>query len=295
MSRRRTLTSLLTGRTPAVPVAICRIGLGVAAFGRSLKTARDLYLIQHDPSVVPAPVFSFPRIDTLPEIALVGGLGMAASIALTVGYRARLSAALLAGTITFLHVVDYNFWAHHVYFLGLMLLLLSLTESDAALSGRAWRGRGAPAVTAWPVLLMKIQLSLVYFFTGVAKLNPLFLSGYVLSSRSLLPVALHHPIVLWSLAGAAVAAELFLSFALWPSRLRPWGMLVGIALHVLVPIVFGLYAGLIVFSVATLGVYALFIDARDLAWIGRLVPPARILLAASDSMSSEPHSGGHRA
>jgi hypothetical protein len=273
MSLAHALTGLLTARTAAVPVALCRIALGIAAFGRSLKTARDLYLLQHDPTVVPARLFDWaPRIDTLPEIVLVGGLGLVASVLLTVGYRASLQAAILAGSIAFLHVVDQSFWAHHMYFLALMLMLLSLTESDAALSVRAWRGLGAADVVAWPVLLMKIQLSLVYFFTGVAKLNPLFLSGYIVSSRSMIPPALNYPTVALVLAGAAVGSELFLAFALWFRPLRPWGFLTGLVLHGLVPVLFGFYAGLVVFSVATLGLYVLFLDARDVAGLSRIVP-----------------------
>lgn len=132
-------------------------------------------------------------------------------------------------------------------------------------------------MTAWPVLLMKIQLSLVYVFTGVAKLNPLFLSGYIVASRSLLPDALHDPVIVLSLAGAAVASERFLAFALWLPCLRPWGFVVGLMLHGLVPVLFGFYAGLIVFSVATLGVYALFLTARGDGWPGARARWPRLL------------------
>jgi len=61
-------------------------------------------------------------------------------------------------------VVDQNFWGHHVYFLGLMTLLLTFVESDAALSVRALRSGRRACVTTWPILVMMIQLSLVYFF-----------------------------------------------------------------------------------------------------------------------------------
>lgn len=247
-------------------------------FGRSVKTARDLYLVQHDPIVIPAPPFTWsPNLDTLPEVVVVGGLGLLASLTLLVGYRARLSSLVLAGSIAFLYVVDQNFWANHMHFLVLMLMLLSLTESDRAISIRAGWG-GDAVVTLWPVLLMKIQLSLVYFFTAVAKFNPHYLSGALLGDRSVLPAALQSPIVLSGLAAASIAAELFLAFALWIPRLRPWGFVLGLGLHGLVPVILGLYAGLIVYSVATLAIYALFLDARDLArfgsWWRRVAPGA---------------------
>ena len=55
--------------------------------------------------------------------------------------------------------------------LGLMTLLLSFVESDAALSARAGWDRTEATVVRWPVLLMKIQLSLVYFYAAIAKLK----------------------------------------------------------------------------------------------------------------------------
>jgi vitamin K-dependent gamma-carboxylase-like protein len=257
----RALKSLLTSTTASEPVALCRIGVGTAALGRSLKDARDLYLIHHDPSVVPAPMFTWsPSLATPPETVLVGGLVVGAAIALLVGYRARLAAGILTAATAFLYVVDQNFWGHHVYFISLMTLLLTFVESDAALSVRALRGGGRPRVTDWPVLLMKLQLSLVYFFAAVAKLNPVFLSGYVIASRTSLPaLARQDPLVLSLLAVAAFAGEAWLSFALWVPRLRFAAIVIGVGMHALVPIIFGMYAGLIVFSVASVSMYPLFL------------------------------------
>ena len=77
-----------------------------------------------------------------------------------------------------------------------------------------------------------------------------------------------------------VVGALFLSFALWVPRLRAWGVAIGVALHVLVPILFGFYAGLIVFTVATLSAYALFIDARDLERLRSRFPRLAALVPA---------------
>ncbi len=260
MRREPSLTGWLTWTAQAEPVALCRIGIGAAALVRSLKDARDLYLIHHDPSVVPAPTFAWsPALATMPEIVLVGGLVVAAAVALLVGYRARLAAGTLTAATAFLCVVDQNFWGHHVYFVFLMTLLLTFVESDATLSVRALLGHWRTEVIYWPVLLMKIQVSLVYFFAAIAKLNPVFLSGYVIASRTTLPLLAHQdPSLLSALAVATIAGEGFLSFALWIPRLRRAAIAIGIAMHALVPIIFGMYAGLIVFNLAAVSIYPLF-------------------------------------
>jgi predicted DCC family thiol-disulfide oxidoreductase YuxK len=150
-----------------------------------------------------------------------------------------------------------------VYFLLLLLLLLSISDSDAALSVRWLRtGRIDHDIVAWPVWLLKIQLSLVYFFTAIAKLNPTFLSGQVLGDRAWIPPPLTTPAGLALLGFGAVALEFFIGFALWLPKLRYWAFLIGLILHGIVPIVMGPYAGLIVFSLATLSVYVLFMDDR---------------------------------
>jgi hypothetical protein len=281
MSIDRALTSLLTARTAALPVAICRIGMGLAMFGRGLKTSRDLYWLQFEPRTVPARLFTWaPQIDTIPEIAVVSILWIAASVGLMVGYRARSSAAILGGCILFLHFVDQNFWAHHMYFLGLMMLLFSLTDSDAAVSVRAWRGDGEAEIAAWPVLLIKIQLSLVYFFTAVSKVNPAFLSGDVLVTRMSLPTTLIPATLIPALAVATVACEMFLAFALWLPRLRVWGALTGVVLHLFVPVLLGSYAGLLVFTLATLSLYVLYVDARDLERLRARFPRLAALVPA---------------
>ena len=272
------MTRLLTARTAAAPVALCRVMLGMAAFVRGLKTGRDLYYLQFEPRAVPARLFDWaPEVATIPEMAILTGVWLAASIALIVGYRAQLAAFVVFLCAVFVHLVDMNFWAHHMYFLILMVLLISFTESDAVWSVRWLRDdRPSRDVTAWPILLMKIQLSLVYFFTAVAKVNPVYLAGDVLSGRATLPAFLADPPAIGMVAAATVAAEFFLSFALWVRPLRMWGLFVGVVLHGLVPIAMGPYAGLVVFSLATLGVYVLFFDGRDArglaAWTNGRVP-----------------------
>lgn len=269
----RALTAVVDLRTPALPVAICRVGIGVAAFGRGLKTARDLYLLEHDPRVIPVRLYDWaPTVSTMPETVLVSAIWLGAAVGLAVGYRARLCAGVLTASIAFVHVVDQNFWAHHMYFLGLVTLLFTFLESDAVFSLRAWRDpTGVRTVALWPVLLLKIQLSLAYFFTAVAKLNPVFLSGDVIGRRMILPDDVIGPAGLAVTSGLAVASEFFLSLGLWVRRLRPWALVVGLGLHVLVPFVMGFYVGLLVFSVVVLSLYVLYLDEAELARVSRWV------------------------
>jgi len=89
----------------------------------------------------------------------------------------------------------------------------------------------------------------------------IFLSGYVIASRTTHPTLAHQgPIVLSGLAVASVAAEAWLSFALWFPRLRVAAIVVGVVMHAMVPLIFGLYVGLIVFSLTAVSLYPLFLN-----------------------------------
>jgi predicted DCC family thiol-disulfide oxidoreductase YuxK len=257
-----TLTRLLTARRPARAVGLFRIGIGLAVLARGLKTGRDLYLLGHDPSVVPARLYDWaPRLETLPEVLAFTLVWMLAGAALTLGHRARLSAGVLCAMSIGLHVVDQNFWAHHVYFMTLVLLLLTIIDSDASLSLRWLRDqRPERDVLWWPVWLVQVQLTLAYLFTAMAKLNPAFLDGAVLQTALELP-----PDWVWLapwIALPALGAEFFIGVALWVPALRPWALLVGFALHGLVPVLMGPYVGLLVFTLLVWSIYILFVDDR---------------------------------
>jgi predicted DCC family thiol-disulfide oxidoreductase YuxK len=255
------LTRWLSAKRPARAVGLFRIGVGLAAAMRGIKTGRDLYLLGHDPSVVPARLFDWaPRIDMVPAIAAVTGLWMLAAAGLTVGFRARTCAGVLCALSIGLHLVDQNLWGHHVYFMALVLLLMTMTDTGASLS-KGWLADGQPerVVEAWPLWLVQVQLTLAYLFTAVAKLNPAYLDGEVLQRALALPEAWVW-LTPW-IAVVALGAEFFIGVALWVPALRPWALLAGLGLHALVPLLMGPYAGLVVFTLVVWSVYLLFLDA----------------------------------
>jgi predicted DCC family thiol-disulfide oxidoreductase YuxK len=258
----RTLTRLLTARRPARAVGLFRIGIGLATLARGLKTSRDLYWLGHDPTVVPARLYDWaPRLETVPEVMAVTVVWLLAAAALTLGYRARLAAGVLCAMSIGLHVVDQNFWAHHVYFMTLVLLLLTIVDSDASLSLRWLRDRRPERdVLWWPVWLVQVQLTLAYLFTAIAKLNPAFLDGAVLQAAIGFPAEWEW-LARW-IALPALGAEFFIGVALWVPALRPWALLLGFGLHGLVPVLMGPYAGLLAFTLLVWSVYILFIDDR---------------------------------
>ncbi len=230
------MTGLLTARRSPRPVALFRIGVGLAALARLLDWT--------------------PGLSGLPEISAFTTAWTLAAAGLTLGIRARLCAWVLCALSAGLYVVDQNFWGHHAYVLTL-LLMLALVDSDASLSVRWLRqGRVERDVIWWPMWLAQLQLSIAYVYTAAATINPAVLEGDLLARSLGLP-----PAPQW-MAAPVVAAEFFIGGALWILSLRSWAFLLGFGLHALAPVLMGPDVGLIVFTLLVFAVYVLFVDAR---------------------------------
>ena len=117
------------------------------------------------------------------------GVWLVAGTLFMLGWRARWTGGLLAATLLVYVLLDEQTYSNHVYLLSLFVALLVLADSGAVLSLDARRRGPRATVPAWPVFLLRAQLSIVYGFTAVSKLNGAFLSGEVLATQ-LIPLRL---------------------------------------------------------------------------------------------------------
>ncbi len=107
--------------------------------------------------------------------AILGILG----ILIAAGFLYRFSTALFFLGYTYTFLLDESRWLNHTYLICLFNFLLTLVPANGALSVDAWlnpkiRLRQTPAWTLW---LLRAQMGVVYFFSGVAKLSPDWLRG----------------------------------------------------------------------------------------------------------------------
>ena len=127
------------------------------------------------------------------------------------------------------------------------LLAFSMLRSDGQLSLRAWRS-GITSPTAgpmWPIRLMQLQLSLVYFVNAVAKSTPAYASGEVLVGMARMRPNIHVDLADGYLRLGAIALpvglaavssiviEYFLALGFWIPRLRYLTAAVGVGFHLL--------------------------------------------------------------
>lgn len=104
-------------------------------------------------------------------------LGLAAA-AVAVGYRHRIAATVFAVGLAYVELIDRTNYLNHYYWMVLTAALLAFLPVHRmwSLDSRLGRVEEIGWVPMWVVWLLRFQVGMVYFFAGVAKLNPDWLS-----------------------------------------------------------------------------------------------------------------------
>lgn len=236
-------------RTSPPYLGIARIIIGLNAAFASLEAWRMLSRVLQ-PLVVKIPFF--PWIPLLPSGALRIFLGvwLLAAVLFAIGWKTRVAGAVLSLVIGYTLIMDQQNYSNHLYLLFLVVLLLTIAESTRR---------------EWPILLLKIQITIVYVFSALAKITPQYLAGEILT-RSLKQGWLAVPEVTSVLAVISIAAELFIACGLWSRRLRCFAIVAGIGFHVLIIATLdSSRLSLVIFALDVFAVYLLFVDAKKKA------------------------------
>ncbi len=176
-------------------------------------------------------------------------LGMAiAAACIMLGLWYRLASPLFFLLFTYVELIDVTNYLNHYYFVSLVSLLLCLVPAHRYFSLDVLRNPAMRRthVPAWTILIFKLQLGIVYFYAGLAKLNPDWLL-HAQPLRLWLPARTHLPVIgpflgkvwvayLFSWSGALY--DLSIPFLLLYRRTRLLAYFVVIAFHALTAALF---------------------------------------------------------
>jgi len=264
------LFQIVTRQTDARPVAIVRIVVGLTAIGFALESWVNIGRVL-SPQVVDMPYVAWYPSLSVATLPLFIGVWLCAALAFALGLGTRLCGAILTLSMAYTLFFDQQLYSNHLYLATLVVLLLTIAESGARFSLDArWSG-GHDLILEWPILLLKIQISIVYFYAALLKVNPQYLSGAMLASfwpfneLVALPGGWSSVQILPFLAVISILTELFLSVALWVPRLRWLALAVGIGFHVMIIYTGGATPGepdiaFAIFALVTVAPYILFFD-----------------------------------
>jgi hypothetical protein len=219
-------------------------------FGLSLviSTVRFLALgWVHEQYVAPRvhfPYLGFAWVGPLPEPLMTATFIMMAISALGVmlGAWYRASAIMLFITFTYVELIDKTYYLNHYYFVSIMAFVLAILPAHGAWSvdARRNRVRSIATVPRWMLAVVKIQISIVYVYAGIAKMTPHWLFD-AMPLRIWLPAHDTMPLIGWmfaipwmpwvmSWAGMIYDCTIPL-FLLWRTS-RPWAYVAVVVFHV---------------------------------------------------------------
>jgi hypothetical protein len=157
----------------------------------------------------------------------------ALALLVALGLFYRLAAPLFCLAFTNVFLLDKAFYLNHFYLIALLSFLLCLIPAHHTASLDHWlffRSQ-APVVPRWSVLLLRAQIFIVYFYAGLAKLNPDWLHGEPmrmwLAERTDLALIGRYFTSEWMVFFFAYGGLLFdlsIGFLLLWRRTRPWAL-----------------------------------------------------------------------
>jgi uncharacterized membrane protein YphA (DoxX/SURF4 family) len=271
----RRLTGVLERHIDPRPLALARILVGLAVIVKFLGAApefghfhgRGNYVTILYPVQVPVVVDSTAIL----LVILLWGFG---AIFFTLGLWTRPAGVVLTGSMLYVLLTDQQMYGNHFYLLITLTALLTLANSGARFSLDSWNSNGAasPAtVPAWPGLLLKLQLTSVYLFAGLSKINGDFLAGHAFATHWRADF-LERWTGVSSLEAAAiltVVAEIFLALGFWVPRVRWVALACGVGFHMTIVATLGqaISLNLIVFGLAMFALYVPFFSDLVLRYL----------------------------
>ncbi len=254
---------------------------GLAAFrvlfGAVLAWEASRYLLSswiHDYWIEPSFHFTYPGfawVQPLPPAgmyALVAGL-FVAGVAASIGLFSRAAFVVCGLGWTYLFLLDQMTYLNHMYLICVLCGLMAVAPAHRTWAVGTWLqpSRAVGAVPTWGPRLLSGYVALVYFWAGVAKINPDWLRAQPMTMwmerRRDLPVVgelLAADATAWFLSYGGLLFDLAVGPMLLARRTRPLILPVVFAFHLTNSVVFDIG----VFPWMMMGACVLFVDPQ---WI----------------------------
>ncbi len=235
--------------TSPIPLIVFRVCFGLIMLVSLLRFMANGWIHQ----LYIEPTIFFPFFDWVKPLP---GWGMyvlfvvmiLAAIGIAVGLFYRLSCALFFSIFTYIELIDKANYLNHYYFVSIIAFILIWLPAhcqyslDLKLFPKIYR----PSLPRWMVGVIRLQLGMVYFFAGLAKINPHWLFEAMplkiwLPSRVDLPIIgtlFKYPMAAFAFSWAGAFYDLLIPIFLLIKRTRTWAYVAVIIFHLLTAMLF---------------------------------------------------------
>ncbi len=236
--------------SPAAPLAVFRIAIGLMILLSIIrfwaKGWIELLYIQ------PRYYFTFYGFEFVKPLGeytyllfFICGLS---ALFVALGFLYRLSITTLFLSFSYIELIDKSTYLNHYYFISMVLLLMVFLPAHHYLSVDAFRDKriNSGYIPQWCPDSIKLMVCILYFFSGLAKLNSDWLIDALplkiwLPARNDMPIIgflFNYSWVHYIFSWAGCLYDLSIGFLLWNRRTRLWSYITVVIFHGLTALLF---------------------------------------------------------
>ncbi|RFZ89969.1 HTTM domain-containing protein [Mucilaginibacter conchicola] len=236
---------------PIAPLVTFRVLFGIMMLVGTIRFWLNGWIVQQ--FVAPKFYFSYMGFEWVKPLGYTGmhllfALIALATVFITIGFFYRVATVVFFLAFTYVELIDITNYLNHYYFIclvGFMLIWLPAHRSWSV-DVKIWPQLKRTEVPLWMVGVLRLQVAIVYFFAGLAKLNPDWLLNAI-PMKIWLPAKSHLPLIgqlmyttwiayLFSWFGAVY--DLFIAFFLINKKTRPYAYVFVLGFHIATAIFF---------------------------------------------------------
>jgi len=185
----------------------------------------------------------FSWIQPFPGIGMyiVYAVMIISALGILLGFFYRIAAILFFLSFTYVELLDKTNYLNHYYFVSIVSLLMCILPANkyASLDIKTGITSKITHIPNWCILILQLQIGIVYFFAGIAKINPDWLLAAQplkiwLKSRDYLPVVGHlfsYNITAYLFSWFGMLFDVSIFFFLLNKKTRPFAYLAVIFFH----------------------------------------------------------------
>lgn len=291
------LKELINSQTSIVPLTVFRIVFGLTMCFASVRFlvkgwVEDLYIN----SPFRFTYYGFGWVE-LPSSEVLYGMFFVlviSSLCIAGGLFYRLSCVIYFLVFTYIELLDKSLYLNHYYFVSLVSFLMIFMPANRAYSLDVLRNPEiytSKVASVFPNII-KLQLTIIYVFAGIAKLNSDWLLDAQplkiwLSARADMPVL--GPFFDWHwfpyiMSWSGMFFDLLIPFFLMWKRSRPFAYLTVIVFHVMTWLLFNIG----VFPWVMIACTLIFFSQEEWSWLLKKVKSVHEDKAVESAMVSKP-------
>lgn len=255
------IKSYLFKSTSILPLAIFRMAFGFLMCFSMLRFLFKGWI--EDCYIKPSFHFTYQFFDwirpfdlkTMYAIVIVSAIS---ALCIGLGFLYRMATIIFFFTFTYLELIEKSWYLNHYYFVSLVAFLLILVPANKNYVIDSKLFNKTNMVPNWTIAIFKLQLAIVYFFGGIAKIKPDWLFNAQplkiwLKARTDIPLigwVFEYDITSFIFSWSGMLYDLLIPFLLWTKKTHPVAYFFVVLFHVLTHILFniGMFPWMMIFG-----------------------------------------------